>query len=91
MKTSLALTGTDLARAIAEVARLPAVDAALRERADTLAADLAGNGIVTRVLRRETGDYAVSVEGPNLFAREFGSVNRPAEPAIADAIARLKR
>ena len=91
MKSSLALTGADLARAIGKVAGLPSVDAALRARADALAAEAAGEGIVTRVLRQGEGDYVVSVEGPGLFAREFGSLDRPAEPVIADAIARLKR
>jgi hypothetical protein len=91
MTDALKITGNDLARALARAALSPAVDAAVRTRAETVARDAGAgvDGVTTRVLRRDTGDYVVSIEGPGLFARAFGSLDAPADPAIADAIAGL--
>ncbi len=86
MKPSFALTGSDLVRALGHAVALPAVDDAVRRRADEIARTVAGDGLVTRVLRRDAGDYVVSVEGPNLFAREYGAVDRPANPMVADTL-----
>ena len=88
MTPALSLTGADLVRALSDIAALPAVDKAVRERADAVARALATDRVTTRVLRRGPGDYVVSVSGEGLFAREFGSQTAEAEPAIHAAIAR---
>ncbi len=94
MNDARRLTADDLARALAGAAMRPAVDRAVRARAEAVARTVgaeAGGGVVTRVLRREAGDYVVSVEGQGLFARAFGSVDKPGDPAIAEALAGMKR
>jgi hypothetical protein len=85
MKT-LELTGRDLVRALAPaiVAR-PAVDAAVRARAEEAAARIAEAGVAVRVVRRGHADYAVEASGPGLFARELGSLDAPAGPVVAAA------
>ena len=65
-------------------AAAPAVDRAVRRRAEDVAAAAraeAGDGVVTRVRGRD-GGYLVSIEGQGLFAREFGSVDRPGDGAV---------
>lgn len=81
---TLELTGRDLVRALttAIVAR-PAVDAAVRSRAERTAARAAEAGVEARVVRRGHADYTVEASGPGLFAREFGSLDAPAEPLVA--------
>ncbi len=94
MSDALKLTGADLVRALSAAVASPAVDRAVRQRAETVAravAAAAGNGVATRLTRRESGDYVVSVAGAGLFAREFGSVDKPGDAVIADAIAGVKR
>jgi len=88
MNRALQLTGADLVRAVGSAAALPAVDAAVRGRAEKAAADLARAGTATRVLKRGDGDYLVTVSGSGVFAREFGAVDKPAEPFVAAALAR---
>ncbi len=83
-----ALTGSDLVRALGDAAALPAVDQAVRARADALAAELSGATVTTRVLRRGSGDYAVTVSGEDVLTREFGAQGTEAVPFVADAIAR---
>lgn len=60
--TPLGITGTDLVRAL-RAAAAPRIEAAVRERAEGLAAEHAGGGIVTRIYRVGAAAYAVSVEG----------------------------
>ncbi len=87
------LTAGDLARALGG-AVTPAVDRAVRRRAEDVARaaqEAAGDGIVTRISRQESGDYVVSVAGQGLPAREFGALDAPGDAAIADAVAGLKR
>jgi hypothetical protein len=89
--SAIDLTGGDLLRALANVAARPAVDAAVRQRADAVAEEIEaranGAGIgpatVVRVLREGPGDYAVTVSAPGVFARAFGSADKPAEPQTA--------
>ena len=90
--SGLDLTGADLIRALGDIARRPAVDAAVRDRAEQLAADVAratGGPVTARVLRRGDGNYVVDVSGPGLFAREFGSLAAPPDPVVGPAVARL--
>ncbi len=74
MSDPLKLTGGDLVRALGRAS--PAVDRAARQQAEDVALLLhEETGVATRVLRRESGDYVVSIEGEGLFAREFGSLD----------------
>jgi len=93
MNDALKITGTDLARALARATTSPAVDAAVRARAEDVARDVgnAVEGVTTPVMRRDAGDYVVSIAGQGLFAREFGSVAGPPDPVIAAAIAGLRK
>lgn len=87
--TALDVTRIDLVRALANVVTRPAVDQAVRTRAETLAEriEAAGAGAVSaRVERRAGSHYEVVVAGPDLFGREFGSLDREAEPVVAPAI-----
>lgn len=90
MSDTLRLTGSDLVRALNGAT--PAVDRTARGQAEEVARLVREEtGMATRVTRRGSGDYVVSVEGQGLFAREFGSVDRPGAAAIAQAIEGLKR
>ena len=90
MSNALRLTGSDLVRALHGVS--PAIDRAARRQAEEVALLLhEETGVATRVTRRESGDYVVSVEGEGLFAREFGSLDGPGDAAITQAIAGLRR
>jgi hypothetical protein len=90
MSDTLRLTGGDLMRALGGLS--PAVDRAARGQAEEVARLLrAEAGMATRVTRRGNGDYVVSIEGQGLFAREFGSLDEPADPVIAQAIAESKQ
>jgi hypothetical protein len=50
MTPALSVTGADLIRALRDV--MPAIDDAVRQRAEERAAELAADGVTTRVLRR---------------------------------------
>lgn len=57
---AMEMTGRDLVRALsAAVLARPAVDAAVRARAETHAADIAADGGEARVVRRGHADYVV--------------------------------
>lgn len=86
MSRALQRTAADLVRAVGNVAALPAVDAAVRRRAEQVAAELARAGTETHVLKRGDGDYLVTASGLGLFAREFGSVGVPATPFVGAAV-----
>lgn len=58
--TALDLTGRDLVRALADAARRPSVDRAVRARATALAADMAARGQDARIVRLGAADYAVT-------------------------------
>ncbi len=89
MSDALRLTGSDLVRALSGMS--PTIDQAARRQAEEVARVMREEaGVAARVTRRGSGDYVVSVEGPGLFAREFGSVDKPADPVVARAIAGLK-
>ena len=91
MSEALRLTGADLARALGAAAS-PAVDRAARQHAEEVARVVREEaGVMSRVLRRGSGDYVVSIEAQELFAREFGSADRPGDAAIGRAIAEMKR
>lgn len=81
-------TGADFVRAVGNAAAFPAVDAAIKRRAEQVAAELARDGTTTRILKRGPGDYVVAASGQGVFAREFGSVDTPAAPFVGTAIAR---
>jgi hypothetical protein len=91
--TPRGLTSSDLVRALGSLTSRPAVDAALRERAEQLAdrIEARAEAADVRVVRRGPADYAVEVSAPNLFAREFGSQDAPADPLIGAAIAESVR
>lgn len=85
--SALGLTGGDLIRALARIGRRPAIDAAVRARAEDLAARIAeADGVTARASRRGEGDYVVTASGPGLFAREFGGVDRPPDPVVGPAV-----
>ena len=82
--SAIELTRAGLIRALeAAVAARPAVDAAVRSRAEALAGRIAEAGLEARVLRRGPGDYTVEASGPGLFAREFGAHDTAADPVVA--------
>jgi hypothetical protein len=87
MTAALSVTGRDLVRALSDAALAP-VDDAVRERAEAAAPRLRRGQAVVRVLRRGPGHYSVEVTGVDLFAREFGSVEADASPAVGAAITR---
>ena len=89
--SALMLTGNDLVRALTS-ATLASVDGAVRRRAEDVVRRIeAETGVAAEVVRRGAGDYAVTLAGQGLFARAFGSVDRPADPAIAEMIGRMGR
>ena len=88
-----ATTGADLVRALRGLSRRPAVRVALRERAEAVAAAIAeagGEGVTATVVERSAGEAIVTASGPGLFAREFGSLDAPAEPVVAPAVERVR-
>ncbi len=90
--SAIDLTRGDLIRALgALVSARPAVDAAVRARAEAIAARVDEAGVAARVVRRGHADYAVEANGPGLFARELGSLDAPAEPVIGPAADRWAR
>lgn len=58
--TALDLTGRDLVRVLADAARRPSVDRAVRDRAAALVADMAARGQDARLVRLGSADYAVT-------------------------------
>jgi hypothetical protein len=84
--SALDLTRADLIRALGAVTSRPAIDGAVRRRAEALAERIEAAGIDARVVRRGPSGYAVEALGPGLFAREFGSRDAPAEPVVGPAI-----
>jgi hypothetical protein len=82
--TPLELTASGIVRA------LSGVDGAVRRRTEALASLIAQRGIDARIERRGDADYAVVATGENLFAREFGGVDRPPEGPVREAINDLK-
>ena len=83
--------GSDLARRLAAAAA-PAIERAVAEKAAEtaamLAAALPGGSAVTA--GRGTA-ARVTLSGPGLFAREFGTRDAAADPVMAPALGRLKR
>ncbi|MCB1487038.1 MAG: hypothetical protein KDJ88_06210 [Bauldia sp.] len=80
---ALDLTRRDLIRALQ-----PAIDGAVARRAEDLARRVvASGGVDADVSAPRDGACAITVSGPGLFAREFGSIDRAAEPVIAPAVA----
>ena len=80
--TALDLTRVGLIRALA-----PAIDRAVVRRAEAVARRVREPGGVTaEVSPPRDGACTVTVSGPGLFAREFGGVDREAEPVIAPAV-----
>ncbi len=81
---TLDLTRRDLIRALR-----PAVDGAVRARAEALARRIedAAPDVTATTEGREDGGTVVTVSGPGLFAREFGSIDQAAEPVIGPAVA----
>jgi hypothetical protein len=89
--SALDVTQADLLRVLREVASRPAVDRAVRARANEVAAAIEGEGrgASARVVRRGVSDYSVVVSAPNLLAREFGDAGGAPDPVIGPAIQRL--
>jgi len=84
--SAIDITAGDLIRALgAMVAARPSVDAAVRAKAEAIAARVASAGVGARVVRRGHADHAVEATGTGLFAREFGSIDALAEPVVAPA------
>lgn len=85
--SAIDLTRDGLVRALeAGIAARPAVDRAVRGRADAIADRIAEAGIDVRVVRRGPADYAVEASGAGLFAREFGSQDGAPDPVIAPLV-----
>jgi hypothetical protein len=84
--SAIDITRGDLIRALgAMVAARPAVDAAVRVRAEAIAASVTEAGVAARVTRRGHADYAVEASGAGLLAREFGSIGAPPDPVVGRA------
>jgi hypothetical protein len=85
--TALDLTRSDLIGTLRRIGRRPAVDGAVKAKAEGLAARIAeAGGVAARASRRGAGDYVVTVSGPGLFAREFGGVDQAPRPVIGPAV-----
>ena len=84
------ITAADLARALGGLARRPAVRAAVRERAETVADAAAGEGIAATVAEDPAG-ATVTLAGAGLFAREFGARDAVAEAVVPRAIESIRR
>jgi hypothetical protein len=67
---AIKLTGEGIARALRRVAALPAVDAALRERAEQVAREMGE----AQVLWRGDGDYVVVGRPVSVGAESFSAV-----------------
>jgi hypothetical protein len=68
---ALEVTGRDLVRALsAAIVARPAVDAAVRARAEAIAAHVAVAGGESRVVRRGHGDYVVEATGSTSLLRD---------------------
>jgi hypothetical protein len=81
--SAIDITRGDLIRALgAMVAARPSVDAAVRMRAEAIAGRIEAAGVEARVVRRGHADYVVEARGAGLFAREFGSIDGPADPVV---------
>jgi hypothetical protein len=83
-----ATTVSDLVRALSGGRVQQAIDAAIRGEAETIAATLAQLEIDAAVERRAPGEYVVRAIGPDLFAREFGSIDRAPEQPLDEAVRR---
>jgi hypothetical protein len=81
--SAIDITRGDLVRAIGTlVAARPAVDAAVRARAEAIAAGFTAGGGEARAVRRGHGDHAVEAGGAGLAGRTFGAIeSRPAPVA----------
>ncbi len=91
--SALDLTMRDLIRALSRLTARPAIDRAVRERAEAVAKRVeaeAGGSVTAAVARRGEGAYVVAVSGPDLFAREFGSVDRAPDPVIGPAVEKMR-
>jgi hypothetical protein len=86
---ALDLTTRDLIRALSRLTARPALDGAVRGRAEAVAKriEATGGNLTVDVVRRGEGAYVVAVSGPDLFAREFGSVDHAPEPIVGPAVA----
>lgn len=85
--TTTNLTRDGLIRALSRRAR-PMFDQAARRRAEKLVESLTDEErqLLATSIQRSEGHYAVTVAGPRLFDREFGSIDREADPVIGPAI-----
>ena len=89
--SALDLTRGDLIRALKRIGRRPAVDGAVRAKAEDLAARIAAaGGVAARASRRGEGDYVITASGPGLFAREFGGIDRAPQPVVGPAVAKIR-
>jgi len=61
--SALDLTGRGLARALARIASGPAIDRAVRERAETRAEDMRGEGHPASIVRNGPADYEIVADG----------------------------
>lgn len=84
-----ALTGHALSAALKRAVD-PGISAALQRNAERLRVALEDveNGTISGNSRHALD---IAVPGQDLFAREFGTLDAPADPVIAPAIDRLKR
>jgi hypothetical protein len=75
--------------AIGIVRALSSIDDAVRGKAEALAARLSEQGIESRTEAAGEAAYVVIASGENLFAREFGGVDRQADAVIDAAVQHL--
>jgi len=61
--SALDLTGSGLARALARIASGPAIDRVVRERAETRAENMRGEGRSVRLVRNDPADYEIVADG----------------------------
>jgi hypothetical protein len=80
----LDLTASGIVRA------LSSIDDAVRDKAEALTARISDLGIEARMEAEGDAAYAVIASGEDLFAREFGGVDRQADAVIDAAVQHLK-
>ena len=79
------LTRDGLVRALsAAVVGCSGLTGALRDRAEVVAERARTRGLDARIASVGAGRHAVTVSGPGLFARAFGSRDAPADGIVAE-------
>ncbi len=87
MSTALGLTANGLIRALSPRNLQPALDAHAEKLAARLEVDLQARGTdATATVSSRDGETSIALTGPNLWQREYGSLDEPASGEVASAL-----